>query len=105
MYRLSVFVVVIVVLMVTACSKADQVDMNLVTAYSDVLVVRFALADSADVVRAYDSVARAHGYEPDQMRSEIRSLASSHQLMRAFYDSVSVRLDSLKKSAIEAESR
>lgn len=89
----------------TACSSDSDVDKRLVAAYTDVLVARYSLGDSTKAGSVSDSVARAHGYTPEEMQGKLRSMANNYKLMKAFYDSVTVRLDSLRKAAMDSERR
>ncbi|MCO6465101.1 MAG: hypothetical protein J5I53_00655 [Bradyrhizobiaceae bacterium] len=98
-------VLVVCILLVFGCADTQEVDNRLVAAYADVLVARYTLGDSTKVGSVFDSVATAHGYQPEEMRLKLRELASSYELMKKFYDSVSVRLDSMKKGAIDFDKR
>lgn len=87
------------------CASDGDVDKKLVAAYADVLVARYSHGDTTSAGSVFDSVAVAHGYTPEDMHSQLRALASNYKGMKSFYDSVSVRLDSLRRSAIEADKR
>lgn len=106
---IHIFIMIVLVawtfVMLTGCSDSENVDKRLVAAYTDVLVSRYSLGDTTEVGSVFDSVAKSHGYTPDEMHGRLRALANNQKMMKAFYDSVSVRLDSMRRSIIEDDKR
>ncbi len=92
------------VIICCACTDSDKPNMQLVKAYTDITVARYAIVDSAKLSQAYDSIAREHGFTPNEIRQELRAMGKNNKLMRAFYDSVTRRLDSLRSDANSDES-
>jgi predicted small lipoprotein YifL len=90
---------------IVACGQSGVPDPPLVRAYADVVVARYQVADSAAMQRAYDSIARHHGLQPEHMRRTLREMAGNRELQRAFYDSVAARLDSLRMESSVPDTR
>ncbi|GMV53439.1 MAG: hypothetical protein AMXMBFR68_12310 [Ignavibacteria bacterium] len=94
----------VILCVLTACGQSEIPNDKLVTAYSDYVVARYQIADSAALRATFDSIAVAHGFTPDEMQNELRAMSSNGKLMRAFYDKVAARLDSLRKASSSIES-
>lgn len=74
------------------CSDQTEPDGLLVQTYSDVLVARERHGDSATVKQKVDSILVFRNYDADEFQSDLRSMANTPVLMKAFYDSVMYEL-------------
>lgn len=104
-WLLCIALVLAATMLGNGCKPGTTVDRKLVAAYTDVLVSRYSLGDSTHNGAVFDSVAQVHGYTADEMRAQLRALANDYNQMKAFYDSVTVRLDSMRNSATSSDIR
>ena len=85
-------VVFLFALVIVACSESTIPDQRLVDTYADVLMVREQYGDSVKAKQKVDSVLASHQYPDEEFQEDLRSMGSSPDLMKAFYDSVTYKL-------------
>ena len=98
--RIPRTLLILLVLVAVSCTDASVPESRLVQTYADVIVARQQFGDSVRVRQAVDSILDQRGYSHQDFDDDLRSMSSTPQLFKAFYDSVSFELkrrrDSLK---------
>ncbi len=97
--------VVLVLALFGVFSSSPASDTKLLNAYTDILIERYRSADSLEYVRMFDSIATSYDLDPADMRNKLRNLSDDPDELRAFYDLVAARLDSLRTAESAREMR
>jgi len=94
----------VIIVAIVGCAEDTIPDRALVETYADVIVARETHADSASVEVAVDSALVLRGYEKEAFEQDLRSMARTPAMFKAFYDSVSSELTRRRDSLRAAPS-
>ncbi len=80
----------------TSCGESDVPDQRLISAYTDVMLVRQSSLDTTVIARRVDSVLQHHGFTSSEFFDRVREEGQDPRMFKAMFDSVAARYERMR---------